>query len=397
MTRSWLFASIIFLSIAGCKVSQTTRQSSDQPDTLRIALDTLPAEKEYLITQKGDTLDSLGMEVDIEISRLLPDTVTIAAVGDIMMGTRYPNPSYLPAGNGEYLWEDAKPHLVQADITFGNLEGTILDGEGDPKKCNNPSACYLFKMPSALAANLVECGFDLLSLANNHANDFGEAGRKSTQCILDSLGIEAAGSVEQPYIIRRIGHLKVGFVAFAPNKGTLTFYDLERAQAITQKLDTLSDLVIVSIHGGAEGHKNMHVTRKTEFYYGEDRGNIYAFAHQMIDSGADLILGHGPHVVRGIEVYRNRLIAYSLGNFCTYGRFNLRGPSGEAPLLTVKTDAGGKFLEGKITPFSQSYTYGPVFDRNGTVIRSIKKLSEEDFPENEIIIDDAGRIFYIQN
>ena len=381
-----------------CKTSQVS-QSSAAVDTTYLAIDSLPIEpkKDWLITQKGDTLDSLFQEVDIAIERLLPDTVSIVAVGDIMIGTKFPNASYLPPQNGERLFEEVKESLQKADITFGNLEGTILDGEGDPKKCKNPKSCYLFKMPSKLAGNLVASGFDLLSLANNHANDFGETGRQATQSILDSLGIAYAGSIEQPFTLTKIGHLKVGFIAFAPNKGTLTFFDTALATRNIAHLDSLADMVIVSIHGGAEGANNMHVTRENEYYYGENRGNIYAFSHLLIDAGADVILGHGPHVVRGIEVYKKRLIAYSLGNFLTYGRFNLKGPNGEAPLLQIKTTANGQFIEGAIESYYQSYTYGPQKDERQRALNSIRTLTKEDFPENEIIIEEDGRIIYIQN
>lgn len=396
MRQNWLMLLGVIMLLTNCKVSKTVTTPTPQADTLVVA-DTITREKEYLITQKGDTLDSLHQEVDISIERLLPDTVTIMAVGDIMMGTQFPNPSYLPAGNGEHLWDQARSTLKSADITFGNLEGTMLDGEGDPKNCNNPDACYLFKMPPRLAQNLVDAGFDLLSMANNHANDFGEPGRQSTLRILDSLKIAAAGSEERPYTVEKIGHLKIGFVAFAPNRGTLTFYDLARAEKIVKELDTLADLVLVSIHGGAEGTKNMHLTRKTEFYYGEDRGNIYEFSHKMIEAGADVIIGHGPHVPRAIEVYQKRFIAYSLGNFLTYGRFNLRGAAGEAPLLELKTGPDGEFYEGKIHSFRQSYEDGPIRDRNQTVAKTIRQLTMEDFPESSILIDDNGNISYIQN
>lgn len=398
LKKSHLAFAFLSLLLTHCKVSQPTSSDAPPQDTVHFAIDSLPIlKKDYLVTQKGDTLDSLFEEVDIAIMRLLPDTVTITAVGDIMMGTHFPNSSYLPGGNGEYLWDHTRNLLRSADITFGNLEGTVLDGEGEPKECNNPKACYLFKMPSRLATNLVDCGFDLVSMANNHANDFGATGRRSTLSILDSLGLAAAGSTERPFIRTKIGHLKVGFVAFAPNKGTLGFYDLEYARSIVRQLDSLCDIVMVSIHGGAEGAKNMHVTRKTEYYYGENRGNIYAFSHAMVDEGADIILGHGPHVVRGIELYKERIIAYSLGNFLTYGRFNLSGPSGEAPLLEVQTKPDGTFLQGRIHSFYQSYELGPRLDTRKRVLSNIRKLSQEDFPENQILIDDEGRIIYIQN
>lgn len=394
INRYLIWITIVVL-LANCKTSQNL--TTTPPPVDQVPLDTIPEPTNYLITQKGDTLDSLYGEVDLSIHRLLPDTINMMAVGDIMIGTKFPNTSYLPGGNGEYLWNDTRDLLSAADITFGNLEGTVLDGKGIQKTCSNPKACYLFKMPTKLTSNLITAGFDLISVANNHANDFGKPGRLSTQRTLDSLEIAYAGATEQPYTITKMGHLKVGFVAFAPNVGTLTFYDLDRAKEIVAKLDSLTDLVVVSIHGGAEGSKNMHVTRKREFYYGEDRGNIYDFSHEMVNIGADVIIGHGPHVVRAIEVYNQKLIIYSLGNFLTYGRFNLRGVSGEAPIIEFNLDQKGNFLNGQIHSFYQSYSLGPQTDSKKRAMLSIKKLTEEDFPENPIIIDDEGIITYIQN
>ncbi len=383
--------------VNACKTSQKT-SSQSTTDTLLQVVDTIAIDlPQYYVTQKGDTLLSLDEEVFIETYRVLPDSISLMAVGDIMMGTNFPNSSYLPADDGSYLWNNVCDLLASADITFGNLEGTMLDGEGEPKECKNPKACYLFRMPSYLSGNLTKCGFDLISVANNHANDFGPAGRQSTQRILDSLSIGKAGSIENPYTIHKINGLYIGFVAFAPNKGTLLFHNQERAIEIVKELDSLADMVVVSIHGGAEGVDNQHVTRKREFYYGEDRGNIYEFSHTLIDHGADIILGHGPHVPRAIEIYRERIIAYSLGNFLTYGRFNLRGAAGLAPILEANLSVDGKFLSGQIHSFRQSYTNGPLFDSERTATSTIKKLSEEDFPENKIFIEEDGRIFYIQN
>ena len=115
--------------------------------------------------------------------------------------------------------------------------------------------------------------------------------------------------------------MKYGFAAFAPNNGTVSIHDLDEARRLVSQLDSVSDVVIVSFHGGAEGSKHQHVPRRNEIFYGEDRGNVYDFAHSMIDAGADIVFGHGPHVTRAVDIYKNRFIIYSLGNFCTYGPF----------------------------------------------------------------------------
>lgn len=390
-------ALVLIVLLYSCKTVKTTT-SSTQPsnppiDSLIVEVTKKP-DTVYLITQKGDTLKNLDEEVAISITRLLPDTVTISAVGDIMSGTNFPSKKHLPSNDGAYLWDAVKSFLQKSDITFGNHEGTILNSGGTQKICSNPKLCYLFRSPEYLAGNLKECGFDLLSLANNHANDFGEKGRKNTQKVLDSLKISHAGSIDQPYTITKIGHLKIGFCAFAPNRGTVKIYDRENIKNTITHLDSLTDIVFASLHAGAEGPKHRHITRKTEYYYGENRGNVYELAHLMVDYGADLVLGHGPHIVRAMEVYKNRIIAYSLGNFLTYNRFNLRNYAGEAPLLSVKTDAKGKFLSGKIHSFRQNSKLGPRIDSQLSSIKSIRRLSLEDFPENPVSIDEEGNIYY---
>ncbi|MEO9481903.1 MAG: CapA family protein [Ekhidna sp.] len=387
---------LLFCLVMACK---TTKPILDSPQSeIR---DSIPIVEEpdsvYLITQKGDTLRSLTEEVEISLKRILPDTVTIAAVGDIMMGTNFPNESYLPRDSGAYLWDHVRTFLQNADVTFGNLEGTILNEGGEQKECNNPKLCYLFRSPEYLAENFRANGFDLLSVANNHANDFGETGRKNTQQVLNSLAIAHAGSVDQPYVVVKIGRLKIGFCAFAPNRGTVSIHQYENIKSAIQHLDSIADIVIASFHAGAEGSKHQHVTRKREYYYGEDRGNVFELSHMMVDNGADIILGHGPHIVRAIEVYKERIIAYSLGNFLTYGRFNLRGLAGEAPLLKVQTDASGRFLRGQIHSFRQSYSMGPRNDSNLSSIKTIQRLSLEDFPENPVVIDDSGSIVFKEN
>ena len=186
-------------------------------------------------------------------------------------------------------------------------------------------------------------------------------------------------------------------MAFSPNNGTQSINDLEAAKALIQHLDSLSDIIIVSFHGGAEGKKYQHVTREREYFYGENRGNVYEFSHEMIDAGADIIFGHGPHVARAIEVYKNRFIAYSLGNFATYGRFNLRGENGLAPIAKVWITEDGSFVKGKIISAIQKGAGVPEIDVNHGAAQKIKELTEADFPESKILIDPEGNIRYIQD
>ncbi|MCZ6899947.1 MAG: CapA family protein [Bacteroidetes bacterium] len=378
---------MVVILLNSCKPSQvSTSQKPPSADTTDIPT--------YYITSDGDTLESLEETVDINIHRLLKDTISVIGVGDIMMGTNFPSEKYLPPENGSRLWREVNDLLNDADLTFGNLEGVVLDSGGTQKKCNNPDLCYLFRTPERFISNLVDAGFDVMSMANNHAGDFGPEGRENTVKVLDSLGINHAGLIERPYCLITIDGIKFGFAAFSPNTGTLSINDHEEAKKIVTHLDSMSDIVIVSFHGGAEGSKYQHVLRETEFFYGENRGNIYEFAHDLINSGADIIFGHGPHVTRAIEVYQNKFIAYSLGNFCTYARFNLKGANGLAPIIKVYTDHRGKFLWGQIIPIFQEGEGGPKIDPQKRVIKTLQELTSTDFPEVEISINDDGLITY---
>lgn len=320
-----------------------------------------------------------------------PRAYTVIGVGDMMLGTNYPSASYLPPNGGRTLLAHTEGTLQAADVTFGNLEGTILDKGGTPKRCRNPKACYVFRSPESYAQHFQKAGFDLLSIANNHSGDFGLAGRKRTKAVLDEAGIAYAGlaGTDESTIIERAG-LKFGMAAFSPNSGTVSIHNYAKARAIVKQLEKECDVVIVSFHGGAEGAKHQHVTRARETYYGENRGNVYEFAHAMVDAGADLIFGHGPHVTRAMELYKDRLICYSLGNFCTYGRFNLRGEAGIAPLVEVKVDANGQFLGGKVIPVYQGYGHGPKPDPQRRAIKTLMRLNAADFPESPLKLSPEG-------
>lgn len=382
---------IFIILVSSCKVSQTSKQPQRDPflDSLEAHIDTLIQLPPVEIAQQDSVV--------IGIHRLLKDTVSIVGVGDIMMGTNFPETYYLPPNQGKHLLEDVKPILQSADVTFGNLEGVILNEGGDPKYCRDPKVCYIFRSPEYMVQNLKDAGFDVMSTANNHAGDFGDPGRLNTMRVLDSLGIYQAGQTTRPYATFMLEGMRYGFAAFAPNTGTMSINDIAKAQSIVAHLDSISDIVIVSFHGGAEGSKYQRVPRKHEIFYGEDRGDVYQFAHAMIDSGADVIFGHGPHVTRAVEVYKNRFIAYSLGNFCTYARFNLRGDNGLAPIVKVFTTSDGKFIKAQVTPVIQQAPGGPTIDPKNRVINRLQDLTSKDFPEVKIKIDDSGLITYIED
>lgn len=311
-----------------------------------------------------------------------------------MMGTNYPE-NKLPANDGAFLMRDVEGVLRNADVTFGNLEGTLLDEGGTPKTCRDPKVCYAFRTPVRYVNNLVSAGFDMMSLANNHAGDMGDLGRKSSMKTLDDAGILHAGQLNQKTVVFEKEGVKYGMVAFAPNSNCVPLNDLAGAKELVKELAARVDIVIVSFHGGAEGAQYQHVPRTTEVYHGENRGDVYKFSHELVDAGADIIFGHGPHVTRGVEVYKNRFIAYSLGNFCTYRGISVSGINGLAPIIKVYTNKKGEFLQGKITPTFQTYGVGVQIDTEKRVTKIIQELSKKDFPESPVRIAEDGLISYL--
>jgi len=304
--------------------------------------------------------------------------ITVAAVGDIMMGTDYPSLK-LPKKDGRFLFEEPKGILRKADIVFGNLEGPLYEG-GIPAKKVKERESYVFRTPPRYVKNLVDAGFNVVSLANNHAGDFGDKGMSSTKKALDAAGIKyssKAGEVAE----FEINGLKLGLAAFSFGPPPRSIVYPEKALEEIDLLSKKYDLLILSIHGGKEGGTALRTENEFEYFLDEPRGNVIQFAHEAIERGADLILVHGPHVPRAVEIYQDRLIAYSLGNFCTYGGMSLEKEKGYAPLLWVELGREGEFLRGKIFSFIQPPPGVPKRDEKERAWALIKKLSQEDFPE----------------
>lgn len=318
-----------------------------------------------------------------------PVTLRVAAVGDIMMGTDYPE-NRLPPDGGASLLAAVAPVLRGADIAFGNLEGVLADGGEPVKRCSRPEWCYLFRTPTAYVANLTAAGFTVLSLANNHARDFGEEARTSTMQTLDAAGIHHSGRLGDIASWSVKGE-RVALIAFAPYSGSNNMLDVSTAAEEVRRLKRDHAIVIVSFHGGAEGGEATRLPFAEEFYHGEDRGDVVVFAHAVIDAGADLVLGHGPHVPRALELYRGRLVAYSLGNFCTYQGINIAGTNGLAPILVVDLAADGRFLRGEVVSAQQRRPAGTVLDPNHGAAQLMRALTTADFPQTQLVFDAPAR------
>lgn len=316
--------------------------------------------------------------------------ITISAVGDIMLGTDFPDDRLAP-NDGVHLLKSMTPVLSQADITFGNLEGVLMNGGEAAKKCKKTTSCYVFRSPPHYAGYLKKAGFDVMSLANNHARDFGEEGRTASMLALDKAQVRHTGRVGD-IATWKVKDSIVSWIAFAPFGGSYDLLDIPLAVKEIKKLVNKSDLVFVSIHAGAEGKGVKRIPFDVEMFYGENRGDVVKFSRTMVDAGADLVIGHGPHVPRAVEIYKDRFIAYSLGNFLTYQGIRITGDNGLAPVLTVSLSPEGIFKHGKITSARQYRPAGTLLDKSHAAAKMIKKLTELDFPTTPLNISETGLI-----
>jgi capsule synthesis protein PGA_cap len=344
--------------------------------------------------------------------------VRLAFVGDINLGTET-LPDGVPPDSGRGLLDRARSSL-RGDLVVGNFEGVLAD-TGTSVKClvrlspkeqrrrerlrkrmkadTLPPAtrpnCYAFRTPSMLAPRLIEAGFTHMNLANNHANDLGPTGRESTEQVLEGLGVRLYGPLGRISVdtIRKGDSITtVGLLGFTTYSYAYDLLDIERSAAVVDSIRPLVDLLLVTFHGGGEGVRALHTAEVAESLGREPRGDLRRWARAVIDAGADAVIGHGPHVLRGMEFHRGRLIAYSLGNFATYRGFNLTGPLGITGVLQLEFSGNRTLRAARLVPMKQLPREGPFPDPDSAAIHLVRGLSAQDFGATAAVITDAGEI-----
>lgn len=309
---------------------------------------------------------------------------SVAAVGDTVMGSL---PYGLPPDGGRSLFSQVDD-LLTGDIVLGNLEGTLATG-GSSKCGAGSSNCFAFRTPPSYARWLKQAGFTVMNLANNHAFDFGPIGQRQTVAALTRVGIRNTGRPGTMAVMTVKGQ-RVAILGFAPYEWADSLLNIPRARKRVQQAARQAEIVVVTFHGGAEGSDRTHVPSGPESYLGEQRGDERAFTHAVIDAGADLVIGHGPHVLRGMEVYKKRLIAYSLGNFMGYEVFGLGGPLSTGAVLQVSVNPDGTLRSGRIRPTELVGVGTPA--PGGDAVDVLQELSREDFGSRAPRITDDGTI-----
>lgn len=316
-----------------------------------------------------------------------PDaTVSIAAVGDIVMGTT----TYgLPPDGGQTFF-DAVDQELRGDVVLGNLEGTLSTG-GSSKCGSGSSNCFAFRTPPSYAKWLERAGFDVLNLANNHAYDYGQTGFRQTKQALARAGLRFTGPPGKILLVDA-GPVRVALVGFASYPWANDLTDIAAAKRLVRKAAARADVVVVTFHGGAEGADKTHVKPGTEYFLGENRGDPVRFSHAVIDAGADLVVGHGPHVLRGMEWYKGRLIAYSMGNFGGYGVFSLGGPLSISGILQVTLRGDGSWVRGELVPTQLVGKGVPALDPAERAHGLVRELSRADFGRRAVRVSPTGQL-----
>lgn len=287
------------------------------------------------------------------------ETVTIKAVGDMVLGTTWPE-NRLGPGVETRFFEGVTDNLAGSDIVFGNLEGALTDS-GDTHKDPSRGTQFAFRMPPKFGGILREAGFNVLNLANNHSADFGDGGLDDTQRNIRENGMFAVG-LKDDIVYQQIRGIRIAWIGFSYLSRHNSINDLGLVSRLVRSASESANLVIVTFHGGAEGSDALRAYDAEEMYLGENRGNVVRFARTAVESGADLVLGHGPHVLRGVECYWQKLIVYSLGNFVGYGAFSTKRAAAISTILDVTLDQDGWLRRAEFHPVRFNGKHLPEID-----------------------------------
>jgi hypothetical protein len=301
------------------------------------------------------------------------------------LGRRVPA---LPAPDS--LVEPLRPLVADADVVLWNVEGAIGDGRINRRKCAPGStACYAFRSPEASAEALrqvAERAEVVANVANNHARDDGDVGRRATIRHLESAGAHVTGADTLATVVATPEGDTVAFLGFAQWTGP----DPRNLAAVRRHVGRAAERwprLVVTMHMGAEGRGHQRTRDRREVFYGEDRGNVVAFARAATGAGADLVVGHGPHVMRAVEWRGDALVFYSLGNLLTYGPFSLVEPMNRGAVACAVLDDEGRVLSAQLRSTRQLPPGLAQADATGRAAALADSLSALDFPNTGARID----------
>ncbi len=314
-----------------------------------------------------------------------PPTVTISVAGDTILG----NTPQLPSDPSGYLAPVHAALTSGAQVVFGNLEGTLTSATSGKCGGSNGGSCYAFRNPPSFGSYFAGAGFTVMNTANNHSHDYGSAGLRDTLSAIQRARMTYAGQPGQIDYVTVRG-VRVAVVAFAPYSSSNNLLDLRAGASLIRRAHSQASIVLVYMHAGAEGSGADHVTGREEHYLGEDRGNPRAFAHMAVDNGASAVVASGPHVLRGMEFYRQHLIAYSVGNFANFHDFSSSGVLAKSVVLRLTVSSTGAFHSAKLISVVLSRT-GQA-NPGGDSVSFVNGLSQQDFGSAAPVIAANGSV-----
>lgn len=269
-------------------------------------------------------------------------------VGDLVFNNSFVNSDIPRSWDKEY-FAGVQSLLARSDLNFGNLEGALTERKDSMKTPSADGHVFAFSYPPRYAQLLRDEGFKAVIVANNHAYDFRYEGYLDTLHYLKEAGIQAVGP-RDGYATFDLRGLKVAMLGFTYNAKFNSIFELKRDAELVRQAKAQGNFVVVTFHAGAEGPPAIWHNNEDEMFLGENRGNSVAFARAMVDAGADIIVGVGPHVVRAAECYHDKPIIYSLGNFIGIGGLSTKRVSAVSLLLEIAVGQDGKLQQIGLTP-----------------------------------------------
>ena len=335
-----------------------------------------------------------------------PSTVRICAGGDVMLGSnldtawaRAVRPlgaaSLLPSPDS--LLAPLRPLVADADVVLVNVEGAIGSGDA-PRKCRPGSTrCYAFRQDPQAARALRRLAPEAQvagNVANNHAMDTGASGFSETLTHLRDAGVHVVGGDTVPALVPLPDGDTLALLGFSVFSAGPDARDVAAVSRLVQRAAARYPRVVVSLHVGAEGTGAQRTADITERFAGEDRGNPVRIAHTAVEAGAGLVIGHGPHVLRAVELRGDALVSYSLGNLLTYGPFSRVPPLDRGAILCAVMDPRGRVVFADLRATRQVRPGRAFPDPDQAAFRLIDSLGRLDFPVTGARVS-AGLLRYV--
>jgi hypothetical protein len=286
------------------------------------------------------------------------------------------------------------PLFAAADIALLNVEGAIGAGAAPQKCARRSSLCFAIRQPpgteQALRAVAPQAKI-IGNLANNHARDAGAPGFAETRRRLIDAGVFVTGADSLATPVPVGPGDTIGVLGFSSGNHP-SVLDLAAVRRYVERAVAQYGRVIVTMHIGAEGAKARRTPDQLEMFAGERRGNSVAFARAASEAGASMVIGHGPHVLRGIEWVGRTLVAHSLGNLLTYGAFTMTGYNGRAAVLCATLEADGGVTNAVAHPTKQVPPGFVSADPDSLALGDLRELSMLDFPGTGAVIGTDGSV-----